>query len=107
MKPKIAKVVVGLPVDGPFDYAVSKEIRDRITVGARVRVSFNRRNRVGFVVGSATRSPFKKLNPILSLLDDGPVLDSHAVQLAKMFSAYYGCSLGEAIETFLPPVLSD
>jgi len=105
MNPKIAKVVVGLPVDGPFDYAVRKEIRDRISVGQRVRVSFNRRNRVGFVVGSATRSAFKKLNPILSLLDDGPVLDSHAVQLAKMFSAYYGCSLGEAIETFLPPAL--
>ena len=105
MSNKIAKVVVGLPVDGPFDYAVSKEIRDRISVGARVRVSFNRRNRVGFVVGSATRSAFKKLNPILSLLDSGPVLDSHAVQLAKMFSAYYGCSLGEAIETFLPSPL--
>lgn len=105
MSNKIAKIVVGLPVDGPFDYAVSKDFRDRISIGQRVRVSFNRRNRVGFVVGSAHRSAFKKLNPILSLLDGGPALDSQAVKLAKMFSAYYGCSLGEAMEAFLPAPL--
>lgn len=105
MSNKIAKIVVGLPVDGPFDYAVSKDFRDCISIGQRVRISFNRRNRVGFVVGSANRSAFKKLNPILSLLDDGPALDGHAVELAKTFSAYYGCSLGEAIETFLPSPL--
>jgi len=105
MKPKIAKVVVGLPVDGPFDYLVNQNIRDDISIGQRVRVSFNRRNRVGFVVGAASRSAFKNLNPILSLLDDGPVLDGRAMQLARMFSDYYGCSLGEAIETFLPAAL--
>ena len=56
MNSKIAKVVVGLPVDGPFDYKVGQDISDRVTVGQRVRVSFNRRNRVGFVVGSAARA---------------------------------------------------
>jgi len=47
----------------------------------------------------------KNLNPILSLLDDGPALDGKAFKLAKKFSDYYGCSLGEAIETFLPKAL--
>ena len=45
------------------------------------------------------------MNPILSLLDEYPVLDHRAFALAKTFSAYYGCSLGEAIETFLPKAL--
>ena len=70
MKPKIAKVVVGLPVDGPFDYAIGKDLQARISVGKRIRISFNRRNRVGFVIGFAQRSAFKRLNPVLSLLDD-------------------------------------
>ncbi|OGX37551.1 MAG: primosomal protein N' [Omnitrophica WOR_2 bacterium RIFCSPHIGHO2_02_FULL_52_10] len=105
MNPKIAKVVVGLPVDGPFDYAVGRELRGAIAVGQRVRVTFNRQNRVGFVVGSASSSRFKHLNPIISLLDNGPVLDGRNFACARAFSAHYGCSLGEAIETFLPRAL--
>jgi len=104
-KPKIAKIVVGLPVDGPFDYAIGKDLQNRIAVGQRVRVSFNRRDRVGFVAGVGQRSTFKRLNPVLSLLDAAPALDSRALELAKTFSAYYGCSLGEAIEAYLPAAL--
>ncbi len=105
MKPKIAKVVVGLPVDGPFDYAISKGLQDDIAIGKRVRILFNRRSCIGFVVGFAQRSAFKRLNPILSILDDVPALDENALELAKAFSQYYGCSLGEAIEAYLPPAL--
>lgn len=105
MKPKIAKVVVGLPVDSPFDYRIGKDLQSRISVGQRVCVSFNRRNRVGFVIGFSQRSAFKPLKPILSLLDDGPALNEQSLKLAEAFSAYYGCSLGEAIETYLPPAL--
>lgn len=98
-------MVVGLPVDGPFDYAVAKDFRGRIAVGQRVRVSFNRRDRVGFVVGAGQRSAFKELKPVLSLLDAGPVLDRRAFELAGALRDYYGCSLGEAIETCLPAAL--
>jgi primosomal protein N' (replication factor Y) len=104
-KPKVAKVVVGLPVEGPFDYAVGSDIGDDFSVGQRVWVSFNRRNRVGYVVGTAERSSFKKLNPILALLDEGPALDKHALELLEAFRSYYGCSLGEAIEAYLPAAL--
>lgn len=104
-KPTVVKVVVGLPVEGPFDYAAGPDVGERIAVGQRVRVSFNRRNLVGYVVGTAQRSAFKKLNPILSLLDEGPVLDGPALELMRAFSVYYGCSLGEAIETYLPAAL--
>ena len=105
MNPRIAKVVVGLPVDGPFDYQIGADLKGRIAVGDRVRVSFNRRDRVGFVVATAQRSLFKRLNPVLALLDKAPVLDEPAFELAKALSAQYGCSLGEAIEACLPPAL--
>ena len=107
MKPKIAKVVVGLPVDGPFDYSVARDMQEKVTVGRRVRVSFNRHDRIGFIVGSAASSRFKRLNPIISVLDSSPVLDGKAFECAKVFSAHYGCSLGEAIETFIPRALRE
>jgi len=105
MKKRIAQVVVGLPVEGPFDYSIDQEFRDRVAVGDRVYISFNRRNRIGFIIGLKQSSSFKRLNPILSLLDDEPSIDAKALQLTKTMSEYYGCSWGEAIETYLPTVL--
>lgn len=103
--PNIAQVVVGLPVEGPFDYAIGRDLQRSIAVGCRVRISFNRRNRLGFVVGLKQKSPFKNLKSILSIPDGAPILDDTALKFTKTFSAYYGCSWGEAIETYLPRAL--
>lgn len=101
----IAEVVVGLPVEGPFDYVIGQDLRDQIQAGMRVLVSFNRRKMVGFVVGFKEKSAFEKLNTIIKLLDKNPALDNNAVELTRAVSQYYGCSWGEAIETYLPPYL--
>jgi len=103
--PKIAQIVVGLPVEGPFDYSIGKDFQKPIAIGQRVRVSFNHRNRIGFIIGVKQKSRFKKLNPVLSLLDKDPILDTKAFKLTKALSEYYGCSWGEAIETYLPAAL--
>ncbi len=105
MTKKIAKIVVGLPVEGPFDYAVCEDFQKKIATGMRVLVIFNRRKMVGYVVGFANRSSFSNLNPILSLLDQNPVLNKPSLDLAIMLSKHYGCSLGEAIEAMLPVFL--
>ena len=102
--PKIAKVVVGLPVEGPFDYLIPEVMRSSIAVGQRVSVLFNRQKRVGFVVGFAHQSKIKCLE-ITSILDRNATLDSQALRLTKAVSEYYGCSWGEAIETYYPRIL--
>ena len=102
---KIAQVVVGLPVEGHFDYSIPAELADKMAVGQRVRVLFNRRQRLGIIIGFKAKSPFKRLNPILSCLDSLPVLDEKALAFTKELSDYYACSWGEAIETWLPPAL--
>ena len=105
MSLKIAQVVVGLPVEGPFDYAVPSALMNKIAVGQRVRVLFNRRQRVGFIVGFKAKSAFKRLNPVLSCLDSHPLLDEQSLAFTKELSDYYACSWGEAIETWLPSAL--
>jgi len=105
MKNPIAQVVVGLPVEGPFDYTIDERLRDRIALGKRVWIPFRNRRRLGFVVGFRKRSPWKKLKPILSVLDPKPILDSRLLQLTQEVSRYYGCSWGEAIEAALPSLL--
>jgi primosomal protein N' (replication factor Y) len=101
----IAQVVVGLPLEGPFDYSVDENLLSEIAVGKRVYISFNRRKRVGYVIGLIEKSAFEHLNPILSILDEVPSLDVKALSLTRQFSEYYGCSWGEAIEAYLPAFL--
>ncbi|MBF0522052.1 MAG: primosomal protein N' [Candidatus Omnitrophica bacterium] len=104
--PKIALIVVDLPLDGPFDYAIGTEFQEKIAVGQRVKVLFNRRETVGVVVGFKQKSAFPRLNPILEILDTTTSsVDNNAFNLAKALSAYYGCSLGEAIFSYLPNAL--
>ncbi len=105
MSPKIAQVVVGLPVEGPFDYSIPVELAGKVVVGQRVRVLFSRRQRLGVVIGLKAKSFLKRLNPLLSCLDNHPVLDEQALVFTQEVSEYYACSRGEAIETWLPPAL--
>ena len=57
------------------------------------------------VVRLKEKSAFPHLNPILSILDSQPTLDEGLLRLTKSFSGYYGCSWGEAMETWLPAAL--
>ncbi len=97
-----AKVVLGLPVDGPFDYIVSLESTKKIKVGCRVWVNFCNRKSVGYVVGLSHKTNIPKLKSILEVIDESAVLSDSLLLLAKQLSEYYCCSWGEAIETILP-----
>lgn len=105
MTKNIAQVVVGLPVEGPFDYAVPVSMQDHIQIGQRVAVKFGYQSRMGYVIGFLEKSSIEKLSVIDSVLDPVPVLSDEALRYTKIFSTYYGCSWGEAIETVLPDYL--
>ena len=97
-----AKIVVGLPVSGPFDYLVPESLAKIIKSGSRVWVSFGTRRIVGYVVALAKKSQVKNLKPILELIDKYPLLDKKLILLTRKLADYYCCSWGEAIETALP-----
>ncbi len=100
-----AKIVLGLAVEGPFDYIVPTELSGKIRVGARVWVSFGTRRLIGYVVGLARQTNIKQLKSILELIDEYPVLNKNMLLLTRKISDYYCCSWGEAIETALPEPL--
>lgn len=97
----IAQVVFDLPLDGPFDYLIPEHLVSAVAAGVRVKVSFGPKIKIGFVTGLLKTSSFSRLKPILSLCDDAVVFDSLDLIFARDFSAYYGCSLGEALSTIL------
>jgi len=95
----IAQVVFDLPLDGPFDYLIPPPLVEKIAVGMRVRVSFGPRPQTGFVVAVLEQSTIEKLKPIQALRDVASVFTPLDLSFARRFSAYYGCSLGEALGT--------
>jgi len=105
MKKNIALVVVALPVEGPFDYAVPAQQADLIQAGMRVSVSFNRRKMAGFVVGFAAESRFPKLNPVIGLLENRPSFSAGQLHWTRQVAQHYACSWGEALELLLPACL--
>jgi primosomal protein N' (replication factor Y) len=97
-----AKVVVGLPVSGPFDYIVPEALVKILKPGSRAWVNFGSRRIVGYVVALAKNSRIEHLKPIVELIDERPLLDKKFILLAGKLADYYCCSWGEAIETALP-----
>lgn len=102
MDKKIAKILVGLPLEGPFDYRIPAKVARDIQIGCRVWVQFGFRKLVGYVVGFSSSSKFKKVKPVISLIDCQPVLGTDMLKLTKDFAEYYCCTWSEAIEASLP-----
>ncbi|MDD5618079.1 MAG: primosomal protein N' [Candidatus Omnitrophica bacterium] len=98
----IVKLALPLPVDRLFDYRIPLKLKGRIEKGSRVKVLFNNRVHFGFVAGFSSHSKIKKLNPIISLLDNFPLLTDTNLKLAESIKDYYICSLGEAMAAMLP-----
>jgi len=102
MNKQIAQVVVGLPVDKPFDYKIDSAFLGNVKIGHRVIVPFQMKKIIGYVVGLKDKSSFSRLRSISKVLDSEPVISNALLELAVKFAERYCCSLGEAIEVFLP-----
>lgn len=101
----IAQIVIGLPVEGPFDYTIPEQDQENLHIGQRVTVSFGPKEVLGYVVGLTDQSSFSSLKPIKKVLDQEPIISTELMTLARWMSQYYGCSWGEAIETIIPFVV--
>ncbi|MFH0732423.1 MAG: primosomal protein N' [Candidatus Omnitrophota bacterium] len=102
---RFAKVLVNLPVEGPFDYEIPKSMEDRIQRGSRVWVSFGIRRLVGYVIDFSCESSVSSTKQIDELIDDAPILGEEMLALTKEISKHYMCSWGEAIEAAVPSSL--
>lgn len=100
-----ANVVLGLPIDGPFDYLVPAGLESKVSIGVRVWVNFRNKKEVAYVVGLNAKTKIKKLKEIAAVIDEAPILDGAMLALTQGLSKYYCCSWGEAIEAALPDEL--
>lgn len=105
----VAEVVVDIrtrALDRPFDYAVSDTLASSIHAGHRVLVSFGNKLSQGYVVRVVREEDydgdFSKLKPVLSVLDDLPIMPEDLLQLSEWLTDRYVCTRLEAIQTIVP-----
>ncbi len=100
-----AKVVLALPVEGPFDYQIPKECGEKISPGTRAWVNFRGKKEICYITGISAHSEILKVKPLIRILDNFPVLSPQMLSLSRMLADYYCCSWGEAIAACLPEPL--
>ena len=98
------RVALPLPLDQTFTYAVEG---GPLRSGTRVLVPFQRQERIGFVVGHGGEEGVKRIRTVLSVMDSEPSVNESQMRLARWMADYYITSLGIALKTMLPSVLSD
>lgn len=102
-EPLFVNVVLPLKLDGTFTYAVPKEWSLQAEVGKRVVVQFGKKKIYTAIIVAVHRDrPAYETKPIISVLDDKPIVTAHQLLLWEWISRYYLCSIGEVMKAALP-----
>ncbi len=102
--PQFVEVVFPLPLNQTFTYSAS-EFTDCIEVGHRVLVPFKQRTLTGFVVDFPKEAGEFRAKNVDAVLDEHPVLTQELIDLAQDLAKLHGRSIGETLQTLLPPGL--
>lgn len=108
MEQNIAQVALSAAtyaIDKPYSYLIPKELEQRLLPGMRVLVPFGAGNRTcdGVVLGiTSAPEEDRKLKNILTVLDDGPMLDHDGIQLALWLRERCFCTVYAAVRAMLP-----
>lgn len=92
--------------DQAFDYSVPDALLGAARPGCRALVPFGTHNagRQGMILEQLEREPPEgvKLKPILSVLDEDPLLTEEALRMVPWLKEHTFCTLFEAVRLFLP-----
>ena len=98
-----ADVILPLPLQGTFTYALPTEMAAKVQVGSRVIVSFgSRKFYTAIVVRMHDEKPSYPTKPVSEVLDAAPIVLPEQLRLWKWIADYYLCTLGDVFKAALP-----
>lgn len=97
-------VILPIPIQKTFTYAVTSEEARFLEKGMRVAVSFgNKKMYTGLVYNIHTNKPtLYETVDIIQILDNKPIVNDNQLKLWKWIATYYMCSLGDVYRAALP-----
>lgn len=98
------KVILPLALPKNYTFRVPEEMADQIRFGIRVEVPLRNKIYAGLVVEmmDSEHEPEFSTRPIISVLDDAPVITEAQFGLWEWIASYYMCKLGEVMNVALP-----
>ena len=104
---KYVDVILPLPLEGTFTYAISDEMAASIAMGVRVLVPLGKSKTytalcVGPAHDSANGLAPEKVKYVLAVLDATPILLTQQMRLWQWMSEYYMAPLGDIFKAALP-----
>ena len=105
---RFVDVILPLPLEGMFTYAVPDSLADEVRKGVRLLVPLGKSKRyVAIAVDIHERKPAFAVKPILEVLDDQPMVTEKQLSLWKWISDYYLSPIGEVLNAALPSGLKN
>lgn len=98
------EVILPLAIPKAYTYQVPEELVGEISFGVRVEVQFGK-NRLysALVIETKAQAPEAyRPKPILSVIDERPIINETQLQLWRWMADYYCCTLGEVMNAALP-----
>lgn len=87
-----------------FTYSVPTNLIPKVKLGVRVSVPFGSRSLNGLIIGYETYSEYETKD-IIDVLDEEPILNEELIELGKIMSERYICSLMSCYQCMLPSAL--
>ena len=99
-----ADVILPLPLDGFFTYAVPQSMEGTVAIGMRVLVPFGRSKTYLAIIARLHQQKPEgyEVKAILQQIDDSPILLPQQLKLWQWISDYYMSPIGEVYKAALP-----
>ena len=102
----VAEVILPLPLDKLFHYAIPTELNEKVSSGMRVLVQFGKRKEYSALVVRVLEAPDDtSLKFIINVLDEQPVVLEEQLLQWSWMSSYYMSPVGDVMNAALPPGL--
>ncbi|MBM4013882.1 MAG: primosomal protein N' [Planctomycetes bacterium] len=102
---RFARVAVALPVDRALHYRIPPALAADVRVGARVRVRVAGRQVGGTVIAIDAVAEVARVLDLEAVLPADARVEPELIGLCRWVADRYGASLGETLESALPPVV--
>lgn len=104
-----ASVILPLALPQIYSWQIPEHLEKKMALGMRVEVVLRKKTHyLGIVYelhDTIADSMTKNIQPILSIIDDKPIVSELQLKLWKFISEYYMCSMGEVMKAALPSPL--
>ncbi|KKW21446.1 MAG: Primosomal protein [Parcubacteria group bacterium GW2011_GWF2_50_9] len=100
----IEVAIPGLNVDTTFEYEVPEHLSSEAGAGKRTVLPFGNKTYTGVILSLKAESSYEldKIKPIISIVDDQPVLTDVLLKLAAWISVYYITSINRVLAFMIP-----